>query len=277
MRPVVPNALAHAVPAEFFSKANLPAISVFGLGRVGMVSAACLSALGHAVIGVDLDQTKIDTIAQGVSPIHENGLDKLLFDGVAGGLISTTDDLAYAVRETAVTLVSVGAAASNGCVPDFPAIEAVARSIGVGIAQKAGFHVVVIRSEVPPGTTTGVVAPIIQNISGKTLGKDFGLCFNPEFLRPGQAVFDFQAPVKTVVGATCRRSAKIVRQIYKPITQEITVTSVETAEMIKHVDRFWRAAKANFAQEVDQLCLAKNIDPQRVLKAVTACSGLSEV
>ncbi|KNG93162.1 GDP-mannose dehydrogenase [Pseudaestuariivita atlantica] len=242
-----------------------PAVSVVGLGYVGAVSTACLSSLGHRVVGVDLDQVKIDQIGAGLSPIHEDGLGDLLSHGVAEGLISTTDDLIHAVRTTDVTFVSVGTptAADGGC--DYSYIESAARSIGVGIAQKKTFHTVVMRCSIPPGTTMKVMTPIIEKISGKVLGTDFGVAFNPEFLREGVAVADFHEPPKTVIGATCARSAGVLKRIYAPVDDRPIITSIETAEMVKYVDNVWHAAKVTFANEVGRLCKPLGVDSHEVM------------
>lgn len=265
MLPIAPNSLANALPADLFATEDKPAISVVGLGYVGAVSTACLSSLGHRVIGVDLDQEKIDQISAGQSPIHEKDLGTLLSRGVDAGLISATDDLAYAVRETDVTFVSVGTptSADGGC--DYRFIESAARSIGVGIAQKDDFHVVVMRCSIPPGTTMGVMTPIIESISGKKLGRDFGVCFNPEFLREGVAIEDFYAPPKTVIGATCERSGSILLRMYLPVDENVIVTSIETAEMVKYVDNVWHATKVAFANEIGRLCKPLGVDSHDVM------------
>ncbi len=259
------DTFASAVPADLFVVDDKPAISIVGLGYVGAVSTACLSSLGHRVVGVDLDQTKIAQIQNGESPIHEQDLERLLSQGVENDLISATDDLAFAVRDTDVTFVSVGTptAADGGC--DYRYIESAARAIGVGIAQKSDFHVVVMRCSIPPGTTMKVMAPIIEKISGKTLGADFGVCFNPEFLREGVAVSDFYSPPKTVIGATCDRSANVMRQIYAPVDENVIVTSIETAEMVKYVDNVWHATKVTFANEVGRLCKSLDVDSHAVM------------
>ncbi len=242
-----------------------PAISVVGLGYVGAVSTACLASLGHRVVGVDLDASKCAQIAMGTSPIHEKDLSKLLSEGVASDLISATQDLSRAVRETDITFVSVGTptAADGGC--DYRFIEAAAQSIGEGIAEKDEFHVVVMRCSIPPGTTLGVMAPIIERVSGKVMGVDFGVAFNPEFLREGVAVEDFYAPPKTVVGATDDRTARIVSRIFDPVDDAVITTSIETAEMVKYVDNVWHAAKVCFANEVVRLCKPLGVDSHAVM------------
>lgn len=242
-----------------------PAISVVGLGYVGAVSTACLSSLGHRVVGVDIDATKVNCIAQGHSPIHEQDLERLLKEGVAHDLVSATDDLEQAVIDTDVTFVSVGTptAADGGC--DHSYIEAAARAIGAGLKRKDSFHVVVMRCSIPPGVTMGFMAPIIEEVSGLKAGVDFGVCFNPEFLREGVAVEDFYAPPKTVIGANDERSANILSRIYEAVDEAPIVTSVETAEMVKYVDNVWHATKVCFANEVGRLCKPLGVDSHDVM------------
>ncbi|MEM6713139.1 MAG: nucleotide sugar dehydrogenase [Pseudomonadota bacterium] len=240
-------------------------ISVVGLGYVGAVSTACLASLGHKVIGVDIDQTKIGQIARGESPIHENMLGETLSEGVENELITATDDLAAAVRESDVTFVSVGTptAADGGC--DYSYIEQSARSMAVGLRQKDGFHVFAMRCSIPPGTTMKVMVPILENMSGKTAGRDFGVCFNPEFLREGVAIEDFYAPPKTVIGTTDFRTADIMRRIYQPVDANPIMTTVEVAETIKYVDNVWHATKVCFANEVGRLCKPMGVDSHAVM------------
>ncbi|MEL6233712.1 MAG: nucleotide sugar dehydrogenase [Pseudomonadota bacterium] len=243
-----------------------PAISVVGLGYVGAVSTACLADLGHRVIGVDIDPGKCAAIAAGRAPIHEAGLGELLDQGVRAERISTTGDLAQAVRDTDVTFVSVGTPTAEGGGCDVRAIEAAAQDMARGLARKSRFHVFVMRCSIPPGTTLRIMAPILAGRSGKTLGVDFGIAFNPEFLREGVAVADFAAPPKTVIGATCARSAAILAQIYAPVDPAPLLTSVEAAEMVKYVDNVWHATKVTFANEVGRLCKAKGVDSHAVME-----------
>jgi GDP-mannose 6-dehydrogenase len=241
------------------------AISVIGLGYVGAVSLACLSSLGHRVIGADIDEQKVDSIAWGNSPIHEDQLADLLTRGVSEDLLSATTNLKRAVRETDVTFVSVGTPTSEdgGC--DTRAIKAVAQGIGEALAAKNEFHVVVLRCSVPPGTTLETMKPVIERYSGKVAGEDFGICFNPEFLREGTAVADFHAPPKTVIGVTDPKTARILADIYSPVDETPIVTSVEVAELVKYVDNVWHATKVCFANEVGRLCKPMDIDSHAVM------------
>ncbi|MEO1680284.1 MAG: nucleotide sugar dehydrogenase [Pseudomonadota bacterium] len=243
-----------------------PSIAIVGLGYVGAVSAACLAGFGHRIVGVDLNETRRQTIAAGQSPIHEAQLGELLADAVAQRRLETTDDLASAVAGTDVTFVSVGTptAPDGGC--DTGQIEAVARAIGTALAEKDAFHVVVLRCSVPPGTTHGVMGRIIEDASGKAAGIDFGLAFVPEFLREGVAVDDFHAPPKTVIGASDPLSADIVARIFDPVDAAPILCEIETAEMVKYVDNVWHATKVCFANEVGRLARAQGIDGRRVME-----------
>ncbi|MEM7190332.1 MAG: nucleotide sugar dehydrogenase [Pseudomonadota bacterium] len=242
-----------------------PAISVIGLGYVGAVSTACLSGLGHRVVGVDIDEEKAATIAAGESPIHEKDLGRLLSQGVSAGLVSATTDIIEAVQNTDVTFVSVGTptAPDGGCDDTF--IRKAARAIGVGLRGKRDYHLVVMRCSIPPGTTMGVMVPEIEAASGGTLGDDFGVCFNPEFLREGVAVADFHAPPKTVIGANDVRAARILARIYDPVDPNSIVTSIETAEMVKYVDNVWHATKVCFANEIGRICKPMGVDSHDVM------------
>ena len=242
-----------------------PRISIVGLGYVGAVSTACLASLGHKVTGVDVDCDKVEQIARGQSPIHEAKLGDTLSRGVARGLISTTDDLAAAIRETDVTFISVGTptAADGGC--DYSFIEQAARSMAVGLRQKTDFHVFAMRCSIPPGTTMKVMAPILERLSDKVPGRDFGICFNPEFLREGVAIDDFHNPPKTVIGTTDMLTAEIMRGIYAPVDPNPFLTTVEVAETIKYVDNVWHATKVCFANEVGRLCKPLGVDSHAVM------------
>lgn len=242
-----------------------PAVSVVGLGYVGAVSTACLSDLGHRVVGVDVDPLKVAAIAAGESPIHEAGLGALLSGGVAEGRISATADIARAVADTDVTFVSVGTptGADGGCDDRF--IRAAARGIGEGLRAKSDYHVVVMRCSIPPGTTMKVMVPEIEAASGKVAGLDFGVAFNPEFLREGVAVADFRKPPKTVIGATDERAAAILARIYEPVDPRPILTSVEVAEMVKYVDNVWHATKVAFANEIGRLCKPLEVDSHAVM------------
>lgn len=255
-----------AKPAQKPSVVNdLPSISIVGLGYVGVVSTACLSGLGHRVIGVDVDPNKVAKIAAGKAPIHEKDLGHLLDDGVSQGRVTTTTQLALAVKNTDVTFVSVGTPSSPTGDCDYSCIKSAAVAIGEGLKLKSEYHVIVMRCSVPPGTTLGVFTPIIEQVSGLTAGKDFGICFNPEFLREGAAVADFLSPSKTVFGVSDPHAARILARIFKPVARNPIITSIETAEMVKYVDNVWHANKVCFANEIGRICKPLHIDSHDVM------------
>lgn len=257
-------AAEHARPA-FGIVEGRPSISVVGLGYVGAVSVACLSHLGFRMVGVDVNGEKVASIREGRSPIVEERLGELLAEGVRGGRIDATQNIVAAVLETDVTFLSVGTptSADGGC--DFTYVRAASRAIGQALAMKDGYHVVVLRCSVPPGTTLDVVVPEVETASGKSLGKDFGVCFNPEFLREGVAVADFFAPPKTVVGASDKRAEATVSGIYGAVDDRVIFTSIEAAEMVKYVDNVWHATKVAFGNEVGRMCKRLGIDSHDVM------------
>lgn len=242
-----------------------PSISVVGLGYVGAVSMACLAHLGFRMVGVDVSGEKVRAIKSGRSPIVEERLGDLLAEGVTAGLIDATSNLVTAVLETDVTFLSVGTPTSADGSCDLTFVRQASRAMGQAISMKDAYHVVVLRCSVPPGTTLDVVAKEIETASGKKLGPDFGICFNPEFLREGVAVADFFAPPKTVVGACDERAAATVSGIYSRIDEKVIFTSIAAAEMVKYVDNVWHATKVAFGNEVGRLCKALGIDSHDVM------------
>ncbi|WP_422369094.1 nucleotide sugar dehydrogenase [Pelagibius sp.] len=242
-----------------------PSISVFGLGYVGAVSMACLANLGHYMIGIDCDPVKVEAINEGRCTIVEEGLDALLLAGALKGLVNATYDAAWAVANTDITFISVGTptAEDGGC--DVSAIRGVARDIGNALRDKEDYHLVVLRCSVPPDTTMGEVVRTIEKTSGKRLNEDFGVCFNPEFLREGVAVADFHSPPKTVIGASDARAGKMLADLYADVDAEPLLVDIATAEMVKYVDNTWHAAKVTFANEVGRLCKSLLIDSHEIM------------
>ncbi len=246
--------------------AVLPTISIFGLGYVGAVSAACFCDIGHTVIGVDMDAEKINCINEGRAPIVEEGLDRLLENAHNAELLSATSDAAYAIANSDISFISVGtpSKADGGC--DTRYLEAVSRQIGEALRTKDTYHLVMFRSTVPPRTTRDVMLPILEEASGKTCGEDFGLCFNPEFLRESTAIDDFYEPPKTVIGATDERAAEMAASLYRDtVSGEILLTELEVAEFVKYVDNTWHALKVVFGNEIGRVCKAVGVDSHKVM------------
>lgn len=242
-----------------------PTISVIGLGYVGAVSVACLSNLGFDLIGADISKDKVKSIEAGKAPIVEKHLEKLLHDGCEQGKIQTTRSIRQAVLESDITFISVGTptAKDGGC--NTKAIATVSKEIGKALRLKSQYHVVVLRCSVPPGTTHEVVIPMIESTSGKKVGHEFGVCFNPEFLREGVAVADFYEPPKTVIGSSDSRASNMLDSIFTLVDDNIIHTSIENAEMVKYVDNVWHATKVTFANEIGRLCKSLKIDSHQVM------------
>jgi GDP-mannose 6-dehydrogenase len=241
-------------------------ISVFGLGYVGAVSAACFARQGHHVIGIDPQQSKVNLINEGVPPIVEDGLPEIARDMAAAGRLRATSDAAEAIAESDISFVCVGTPSrANGSL-DLSSLTRVCEQIGAALRRKNGFHVVVIRSTILPGTMRELVRPALERASGKKAEVDFGLANNPEFLREGSAVKDFDNPPKTVIGAFDERSAEIVARFYQHLAAPLIRTTVEVAEMIKYVDNSWHALKVAYGNEIGNICKALRIDSHLVME-----------
>jgi len=241
-------------------------ISIFGLGYVGAVSAACFARDGHTVTGVDPVQMKVDLINQGETPIIEKELKELIQSAREQGRLQASTDGLEAVQKSDISMVCVGTPSlANGDL-DFTYIERVCRDIGQALAVKAGFHVVAIRSTVLPGTIKNTVIPALEESSGRIAGKDFGVCSNPEFLREGTAVYDFYHPPKTVIGASDELSASRVALLYENLEAPLIVTGFEIAEMVKYADNAWHALKIGFANEIGMICKSSAIDSHKVME-----------
>jgi len=240
-------------------------VSVFGLGYVGTVSAGCLAEEGHEVIGVDPVPTKVDLINQGQSPIIEADIGEIITTNARSGRLRATDDTAQAVRNTDLSFVCVGTPSQSNGNLDLKYIGRVCEQIGAAIPDKSTRHTVVIRSTILPGTMHKIVIPALEKFSGKKAGIDFGVCHNPEFLREGSAVKDFNAPPKTVIGELDQASGDILAELYRRLDAPLIRTDLETAEMVKYVDNSWHALKIGFANEIGNLCKAFSIDAHAVM------------
>lgn len=240
-------------------------VSIFGLGYVGAVSAACLAKLGHTVIGVDVGQVKVDIINQGHSPIIEKDIDALVKQAVQADKLSATVNLNEAINNTELSIVCVGTPSQLNGNLDLKYIRRVCEGIGLALKKKAARHVVVIRSTILPGTMRNVIIPTLEEFSSKQAGQGFGVCNNPEFMREGTAVSDFFNPPKTVIGETDAISGDALLSLYEGLEAPVIRTDLETAEMVKYVDNTWHALKIGFANEVGNICKNLDIDSHKVL------------
>jgi GDP-mannose 6-dehydrogenase len=240
-------------------------IAVFGLGYVGVVSAACLARDGHSVVGVDPNALKVDFLRQGKSPIVEPGLEPLIAAAVAAARLVAGPDAAAAVAECDVLMVCVGTPGQPNGSLDLSFVRRVVQQIGEQLAAATAYKVVVIRSTLLPGSMQSVVIPILEEASRRKAGKDFGVCINPEFLREGTAVHDYFNPPKTVIGEINRASGDVLASLYANMAAPIIRTDVETAEMVKYADNAWHALKVGFANEIGNVCKALEVDSHRVM------------
>ncbi len=240
-------------------------ISIFGLGYVGAVSAGCLAHNGHAVIGVDPVPAKVDLINKGCSPIIEAEIGEIIAATVESGQLYATADPALAIRQTDLSFVCVGTPSQTNGNLDLHYIRRICEQIGSVLKQKTARHTVIIRSTILPGTMHGIVIPVLEEFSGKKAGIDFGVCHNPEFLREGSAVRDFNAPPKTVIGELDQASGTLLAQLYENLDAPLIRTDLETAEMVKYVDNCWHALKIGFANEIGNLSKALGIDAHKVM------------
>jgi len=243
-------------------------ISIFGLGYVGAVSLACLARDGHDVIGVDIDPTKLRLISEGKTPVVEEGMVDLMQQVAASGRVSVTTDAEEAVLGSEISLVCVGTpSAANGS-QDQGAILRLAEQMGRALRRKDSGHVVVFRSTLVPGTVEDVLRPIVERESGKKDGQDFHLCFQPEFLREGSSIRDYDKPPFTVVGANGEAAFEKLQALFGHLPCKFLRTSVRSAEMMKYCCNNFHALKITFANETARLCAALGVDPFEVMDLV---------
>ena len=243
-------------------------ISVFGLGYVGCITAACLARDNHNVIGIDVNPEKLKTIQSGRSPILEPGLDELIENLISSGRLSTSMDSHDAIQNSDVSLICVGTPSKHDGSLDLEFVWRVCGSIGDGLASREGYHVVVIRSTVLPGTVRDVLIPLLEERSGKKVGPDFGVCMNPEFLREGSGIADYDNPGAVVIGEYDPQSGEIVEQLYQSVNSPCARVSLEIAEMIKYANNAFHALKISFANEIGNLAKAHGVDGREVMKIV---------
>jgi GDP-mannose 6-dehydrogenase len=240
-------------------------VSVFGLGYVGSVSAASFAGDGHTVVGVDVNPDKVASLNEGRSPIVEKGLDELIETGTAAGRLRATTSTAEAIGATDLSLICVGTPSRRNGSLDLSYLERVCQQIGDALRTKDGYHVVVVRSTVLPGTTRQVVIPALEAASGKAYGTGFGVTVNPEFLREGTAIQDFRNPPLTLVGHNYSSDAEPTEALYASVAAPLVTTSIRTAEMIKYASNTWHALKVCFANEIGNLCKRLEIDSHEVM------------
>ena len=241
-------------------------ISIIGTGYVGSVTGVCFAEMGHQIYFVDIDQTKLNAINSGKSPIFEPDLDVLLVKNRKK--ITTTTDISEAVIQTDLTMICVGTPKKTDGSSDLRFIIDAAHTIGKALVKSKKYHTVIVKSTVLPGTTSNVMQPVLELESGKKATVDFGIGSNPEFLKEGSAVKDFFHTDRIVIGANDPKTKKTLEDLYKPLHVPIFTTDIKTAEMIKYVSNAFLATKISFSNEIGNLCKVNEIDSYEVFQGV---------
>jgi GDP-mannose 6-dehydrogenase len=240
-------------------------ISVIGLGYVGAVSAACLARRGHEITGVDINPRKVALVNDGQPPVLEPGLPEAIAEAAASGRLRATTDAAGAVRATDVSLVCVGTPSGAQGSLSLAAMERVCADIGPALRSTARRHTVVIRSTILPGTSEQTLIPALEESSGLEAGRDFGFAVNPEYLREGSGVADFDNPEKTVIGELDAASGEPLVEMYGSVTDQTFRVPIRVAETAKYVDNAFHALKVGFANEVGALSVEFGIDSHQLM------------
>jgi len=241
-------------------------VSVFGLGYVGCVTAACLAERGHSVVGVDVAAAKVDMINSGQATIVETGIGESVRAMVDAGLLRATTDVRDAVANSELSMVCVGTPGRSNGSFDLSYVERVCSEIGAAMREKPGRHTVIIRSTVLPGTTDTVVIPALEQASGRVAIRDFGIGMNPEFLREGTSIADFIDPPFTIVGTPDPLTADAARALYEGIQAPFHVTDTRVAEMVKYACNSFHGVKVAFANEIGNVCKGLGVDSHDVMK-----------
>ncbi|MFT3682739.1 MAG: nucleotide sugar dehydrogenase [Ferruginibacter sp.] len=245
----------------------MKSIAIFGLGYVGVVTAACFAKEGYRVYGVDVSDIKVQMINDGLSPIVEDQIGELVKDVVANGYLTAHTDVDHVISKCDIVFVCVGTpSAKNGSLnTDY--IERVCTDIGLAAAKQDKKVLLVVRSTLLPGSIEKVVIPSIEKGTGKPVNDVAEVLFHPEFLREGSSVYDFYNPPKIVVGKSGNGDgAKRLVELYRNIDAPTFIVDYQVAEMVKYCDNIFHAVKVTFANEIGQYCTEADIDSHEVMK-----------
>ncbi|MEZ4681923.1 MAG: nucleotide sugar dehydrogenase [Caldilineaceae bacterium] len=250
-------------------------IAIFGLGYVGCVTTACLARNGHRVIGVDIQPDKVKAIQQGETPIIEPGLAELMRAGVHQGRICATTDTTHALQQVDIAIICVGTPSRSNGDADTSYVEKVCHDIGTVLRNRDSYLVVVLRSTMLPGQAQHNLIPILEAASGKQVGRDFGFCVNPEFLREGSAVADFDNPPYTIIGEFDAQSGDALEQLYAHLNAPLYRVNLGVSEMVKYASNVFHAIKVVFANEIGNLCKDYRVDSHAVMDVFTQDNKLN--
>ncbi|HIJ83508.1 MAG TPA: nucleotide sugar dehydrogenase, partial [Magnetococcales bacterium] len=240
--------------------------SIFGMGYVGCVSAACLATESHRVIGVDISEQKVRMLGEGRSPVEEEALPEMIRQAVARGHLTATGDAHRAILDTELSLIAVGTPSGADGSLELGFLKNVVREIASALRDKTSPHVVVVRSTVPPGTTERILMPILLEGSGRTLNRDLFVCYNPEFLREGSSVKDFFAPPFTILGTEDEQTFTRVARLYHGVKGEILRCSIQAAESMKTLCNVFHALKIAFANEAASVLHGSGCNPMEAVE-----------
>jgi len=233
-----------------------PVISFFGLGYVGIVTAACFASRGYEVLAFDVDKSKVDSINRAKAPIYEPKLDELIEKSVKNGNLKGVYDPNQAVLNSNITFITVGTPSKEDGSIDLKYVDSASKMIGEALKLKNDWHLVVLRSTVIPGTTNNIVKKNIEEISKKECEKEFGLCYNPEFLKEGSAVDDTFNPDRIVIGGdekSVKQLLNLYEEFYNPLPP-LVLTNAENAELIKYANNAFLAMKVSFINMISWIC-----------------------
>jgi UDPglucose 6-dehydrogenase len=250
------------------SPGSRPRIAIFGMGYVGLVTAATFLKLGHRVICVDVLKERVNSVNNGRSPIFEPGLEEALNEGINSGNLMATTDGTVAARCSDFIFICVGTPSMSDGSIDLRFIRKAAKEVGRALKGHKGYPVVVVKSTVIPSTCEEVIRPILQNSSGQKAGKGFGLACNPEFLKEGVALKDSLRPDRIVIGSVDEKSGEAVLRLYKGLKAPVVMTDLTTAEMIKYASNAFLATRVGLSNEVANICSAHGVDVYEVMKGV---------
>jgi GDP-mannose 6-dehydrogenase len=240
-------------------------ISIFGLGYVGLVNAVCMAHEGHEVVGVDVSSRKVEMVNTGKSPITERHIETMLKEQICKGHIRATVSPDKAIKKCQLSLICVGTPSNPSGAMDLTQVEHVCRQIGTILRQTTASHTVVFRSTMLPGSTLRM-AHLLSQSSGRTLGQELHVAFNPEFLREGTAVNDFYNPPYTIVGTEDSVAADLLQDVYSFLAAPFYLVDIAQAELVKYASNAFHATKITFANEIGRLARSWGIDGSRVME-----------